>query len=238
MNSEPGLDLALEFAAAAVAIAMEPDLASTRRRIAELAVEKLGVRAAALWRVSRDDLRLDLCTDEQLNGVLSRIAVGTDSLARACYAGNANLVVRDYASETRWPAYARQLVGRTEIRSAAGFCLGLGGSPIGALVLYESQAGALTDQRLARAAIFAAHASVALDDANQADRAANLERALGSNRRIGMAIGVLISLHKMTEEQAFDRLRVASQNNHVKLHEVAEDVILTGAVPEWPARAG
>ena len=50
-----------------------------------------------------------------------------------------------------------------------------------------------------------------------------------------MAIGVLISLYKISEQQAFDLLRIASQNKHVKLHDVAEDVILTGAAQESPS---
>jgi len=40
--------------------------------------------------------------------------------------------------------------------------------------------------------------------------------------------------HKLTREQAFDLLRIASQNANRKLHEVALDVIDTGAVDVSP----
>jgi hypothetical protein len=61
-------------------------------------------------------------------------------------------------------------------------------------------------------------------------RAENLERALTSNRRIGMAIGILMTRRGLTDEQAFDCLRQASQRDNIKLRDVAETVIYTGDV--------
>ncbi|NEK96377.1 ANTAR domain-containing protein [Modestobacter muralis] len=43
-----------------------------------------------------------------------------------------------------------------------------------------------------------------------------------------MAMGILMERHRITEEQAFDRLRVLSQRRNVKLRDVAERVIYTG----------
>ena len=60
------------------------------------------------------------------------------------------------------------------------------------------------------------------------DRAENLERAVLSNRRIGMAMGILMERHRFTEEQAFDHLRELSQRRNVKLRDVAEQLIYTG----------
>jgi hypothetical protein len=61
-------------------------------------------------------------------------------------------------------------------------------------------------------------------------RAVNLEAALESNREIGIAVGVLMSLHKVTKEHAFDVLRAASQRTHRKLRDVAVDVTETGSI--------
>jgi AmiR/NasT family two-component response regulator len=58
--------------------------------------------------------------------------------------------------------------------------------------------------------------------------AAELQRALVSNRRIGMAMGILMERHRLTEEHAFDRLRDLSQRSNVKLRDVAEQLIYTG----------
>ena len=52
-----------------------------------------------------------------------------------------------------------------------------------------------------------------------------------SNRRIGIAIGILMARAGHTDEQAFECLRDASQQHNRKLRDIAEDVIYTGAVP-------
>ena len=69
----------------------------------------------------------------------------------------------------------------------------------------------------------------ALDRAE--DKVANLERALASNRQIGAAMGILMARLNVTDEQAFDMLRKASQNRHRKLRDIAEEVTLTGEIP-------
>lgn len=72
-----------------------------------------------------------------------------------------------------------------------------------------------------------------LDEAHT--KIANLEIALHSARRIGMAMGILMARYQVTDEQAFDLLRRASQHLHRKLRDIAEDVIYTGALDSLPA---
>ena len=64
-----------------------------------------------------------------------------------------------------------------------------------------------------------------------------LRVAVASNRRIGAAIGILMGLHHLTEQQAFDLLKVASSRSHTKMRELADEVLLTGALPDAPAAA-
>ena len=49
--------------------------------------------------------------------------------------------------------------------------------------------------------------------------------ARDSNRRIGMAMGIIMSQRQVDEPSAFDALRRISQNTNRKLRDVAEDVI-------------
>jgi AmiR/NasT family two-component response regulator len=63
---------------------------------------------------------------------------------------------------------------------------------------------------------------------------ANLIKAQASNREIGMAMGVLMSRHRLTQAQAFDLLRMASQHTHRKLREIAAEVVETGML-DFPA---
>ena len=46
-----------------------------------------------------------------------------------------------------------------------------------------------------------------------------------SNRRIGMAMGIVMNQRQVDESQAFDVLRRISRNTNCKLRDVAEDVI-------------
>jgi hypothetical protein len=72
----------------------------------------------------------------------------------------------------------------------------------------------------------------ALLDQGEVDRVqiANLQEALKTARRIGAAMGILMSQRQLSQEAAFDALRVNSQHSHRKLREVAEDVLYTGAI--------
>lgn len=59
----------------------------------------------------------------------------------------------------------------------------------------------------------------------------DLERALESNREIGVAMGILMAREMCTQSQAFNRLRTASQQLNRKLRDIADDVKRTGQIP-------
>jgi hypothetical protein len=52
-----------------------------------------------------------------------------------------------------------------------------------------------------------------------------LTAALASNRRIGMAMGIVVRQLDVDEDEAFDVLRRMSQESNRKLRDVAEDII-------------
>ena len=64
------------------------------------------------------------------------------------------------------------------------------------------------------------------------DKVANLEIALETNRRIAVAVGILMTRHLVVEDaEAFQMLVTCSQQSHRKLREVAEAAVTTGEVP-------
>lgn len=103
---------------------------------------------------------------------------------------------------------------------------------LGALNLYSKRPEAFDEHGRAVAAALAAHAAVAISHSRQRERADNLEKALESNREIGIAIGILMARGLSTREEAFDALRHASQHLHVKLHNIATAVANTGELPD------
>ena len=66
---------------------------------------------------------------------------------------------------------------------------------------------------------------------------AQLRNALVSNRRIGMAMGILMRDRDVDEQEAFAVLRRISQNSNRKLRDVAEDVIYQRRTPLETMRA-
>ena len=69
----------------------------------------------------------------------------------------------------------------------------------------------------------------ALADANEL--IGNLRVALTTSRSIGAAVGIVMTVRRESQEQAFEHLRRISQSRHRKLREIAEDVVRTGVVP-------
>lgn len=59
-----------------------------------------------------------------------------------------------------------------------------------------------------------------------------------ANREIGVAIGVLMHEHRLSQAQAFDVLRAASQDSNRRLADIALEVVTTGTlnIRGWPAR--
>jgi GAF domain-containing protein len=110
------------------------------------------------------------------------------------------------------------------------------GAPIGTLVLGFSACRPPDDGADFFFDLVARQVSTALWDAlayqSVRERTANLEIALASNRQIGVAIGILMHHERITEVAAFDRLRTTSQDLNRKLRDVAEEVTLTGRLPE------
>ena len=91
---------------------------------------------------------------------------------------------------------------------------------------------AFHDEAITRASVLADHAAVAIEGTIREDRAHHLQRALGSNRLIGTATGILVERYKLTPQQAFDLLRSISQNSNRKLVDIAETLVAT-EVPQY-----
>jgi GAF domain-containing protein len=135
----------------------------------------------------------------------------------------------DLTAEGRWPRFARRAFEETGVRSILAVRLFADRDTLGALNLYSSRADAFDDTDVAFAAVFATHAAVAMDSAK---REANLERKAETRDLIGRAKGIVMSLQHVTDDAAFDMLRVASQRLNVKLTAVAQHVSDTGELPE------
>jgi len=74
------------------------------------------------------------------------------------------------------------------------------------------------------------HGSAASDDEIErlTEQVAGLEVALLTRDIIGQAKGILMERYRITADEAFDRLRTASQHRNRKLRDLAEELASTG----------
>ncbi|MBC9824155.1 ANTAR domain-containing protein [Terrabacter sp. MAHUQ-38] len=79
------------------------------------------------------------------------------------------------------------------------------------------------------ATAFAAHAAATIATARKVEQ---LELAMVTRQEIGQAVGILMERHGLTAESAFTYLRRLSQNGNVKLRDLAEELRLTGRLPD------
>ncbi|MER5222168.1 GAF and ANTAR domain-containing protein [Streptomyces flaveus] len=135
--------------------------------------------------------------------------------------------IADLTSEQpRWPAYAPQAQA-LGVGSMMGFVLFTDDEDLGALNLYSRKPGAFTEASELAGWLLASHAAVAFSSARTH---AQMEHAVATRHVIGEAMGILMGRHHLTEEQAFDVLRRYSQENNIKLREVARLVCEQGSL--------
>jgi ANTAR domain/GAF domain len=131
----------------------------------------------------------------------------------------------DLTKPSLWPKLAKILLAETPVRGTMGFRLLVDKRKGAALNLFSNTPNMFDAESAGRAAVLASFASVAINAVAKGEDAASLRRGLLSNREIGKAVGMLMLLHDMTEDQAFDLLRRHSQALNIKLADVARAVI-------------
>ncbi len=202
------------------------------KRIVELAVGSIpGCDWAAItaWPVKRQPR--SLAASHEVASAADRLQYELGEGPCLTAATDSEMVqLVDVATDEQWPRFSAAAAADTPVRSVMSFHLA--DLPHrSALNLYSGQAGAFDTEAISSAALFAAHARVLLIHAASADKAANLENALSTSRQIGAAIGILMNVHKITADQAFELLRESSQRLNRKLHDIAYDVTQTGTLP-------
>jgi hypothetical protein len=144
---------------------------------------------------------------------------------------------RDLRHDERWPEFGRRVSAELGLRSMLSYRLGDEiGDAIHGLNIYSDEVGAFDERAELVGLMLATHGALAASLATHQEQVENLQKALRSNRDIGVAMGVLMTRHRITRDQAFGLLRLASQNSNRKLSDVAAEVAETGALPALDRR--
>src|ERR1700712_164077 len=134
---------------------------------------------------------------------------------------NDSYLIEDTTAETRWPRWA-PLVAEQGIGSVLAIRLSTRTDTLGALNLYAEQVGGFSADDIDLAAIYALHATNAMNSAMLVE---GLQTAVQSRHLIGVAQGILMQNYRIDMEQAFEVLRRYSSHTNVKLRDVAEHVV-------------
>lgn len=151
-------------------------------------------------------------------------------------AGRAGQVFRvsDMRTEQRWPDYARHAAA-LGVRSSLSIPLPFQGASIGAVNNYSAEPGSFDEEDLVLGQDVAGWVAMAVGNADLAARTAedlaHMRAAMVSRAVIEQAKGILMERHKVTADQAFTALTHASQNSNIKLRDVADHLVHTGALP-------
>ena len=130
-------------------------------------------------------------------------------------------------SDRRWPRFGPEVADSLGISSILSSRLFLEDKPdaVAALNLYAYTVDAFDDAAESIATVLTTHAALALSDAWGVRRETHLRAALESSHTVGVAMGMLMGRHGISQDQAFAILTLASQHRQRKLADVARDVI-------------
>lgn len=138
-----------------------------------------------------------------------------------------SVLVHDLEHDVRWPEWS-PLSLELGFRSVISIRLWTEKFTLGALSIYAHRLRAFDADDVALAEILARHASIALASARQEE---TLALAVDARKLVGQAQGILMERYALDDRRAFDVLRRFSQQQNIRLNEVARILVATGQLP-------
>lgn len=154
-----------------------------------------------------------------------------DPVVEQAFGSDRPVTCADATTESRWPAYTYALIAHTPVRSVHAHPVRMAADKPAALITYATRPHHFTTELSQQIGQLAQLLGSLLSLLGSRDELKHTHTALRTCRDISQALGILMATHKITSEQAFNRLRVASQHSHVKLHDIATEVSITGRLP-------
>lgn len=224
--------LATDLAAMARDLVSQDTVQATLDSIVNHAVTLVeGCDAAAIMTIRKDD-SVTLAGTGPVIGVADRMQVGRQQSPWFDAAGRDSRMYRiedTCAADLPWPGFA-ELARASGVGSMMGFLLYIHGEhDVAGLELYGGSPGAFDERSEHVGWVLASHAAVALSSARHAE---NTDRALESSRTIGEAIGVIMSRYELDEQAAFEAIRRTSQDQNIKVRDLADKITATGELPQ------
>jgi GAF domain-containing protein len=137
--------------------------------------------------------------------------------------------VDDLTDDGRWPAYREEALAQTPVRSILSVPMLREGGTTSTLSFYSEPAGAFDDGSTSLGRVFATHAALVW---NMMRRDQQFRAALVSRDVIGQAKGRMMERFNIDADEAFEMLKMMSQDSNTPIAQVAHRVV-AGEV--WPS---
>ena len=223
MADDADVTLAKEFGEIARILIAEADPHATLQRVVSLAVETIdGCEHAGISVIEGRKVTSPASSDE-VPAIVDRIQSDTgegpcvDAITEHEVFQTGRL-----SEEERWPNFTPRAIAESRVESILSLRLFVAEGTMGALNLYSTQPDAFDERDVAVATVFAAHAAVAWSTSQTIE---NLRAGMVTRQLIGQAVGLLMVRQGMSESDALEALRRASQRLNVKLRQVAESIV-------------
>lgn len=224
--SEHPVETAAAFARLALELHSEDGVDETIDAVAQFALNAVNCTRAGIVLTARGG-RVDLgtATDDTVEKAdLLQVELGEGPALAVIADREPAIVVPDTVDDTRWPSWS-PTVAELGLRSVLAVRLQVRDQTVGVLELFNDRPYAFEPDDVAVAHILARHASVAVGTARQEE---TLWAAIDARKLIGQAQGILMERFDLDSDRAFEVLRRYSQDNNVKLREVARLLVDTG----------
>ncbi|TCM48900.1 GAF domain-containing protein [Kribbella sp. VKM Ac-2568] len=226
--SDDGADVADVFARLAVELHEETGLTETVEAVVQFALQAVSCTHAGVALAQRGRHFETIAVTDPLVEQSDQLQLDCgEGPSLAVLANRDTVVIADTESDDRWPVWGPKAAA-LGLRSVLTVRLHTSGSTLGVLQLFNTEPHAFDADDDAVAHILARHASVALSNARQE---ASLWHAIDARKLIGQAQGILMERFGIDGDQAFAVLRRYSQDNNIKLRDVAQRLIETRKLP-------
>jgi GAF domain-containing protein len=227
--SEESEDAAAAFARLATELHERPGVEQTVEAVLQFALQAVGCTHAGVVLARRGGLSGTAAVTDPVVEQADQLQLerGEGPAVAAVMDGADSVYVADTEIDQRWPAWSLKAAA-LGLRSMLALRLHANGITLGVLELFHTEPAGFDTDDDAVAHILARHASIAVAVAREE---APLRQAIDARKLVGQAQGILMERFSVDADRAFAILRRYSQDNNVKLRDVAQRLIDTRELP-------
>ncbi|MCW2547350.1 MAG: hypothetical protein JWN96_1810 [Mycobacterium sp.] len=215
-------------------------LESTLTQIAEFAVQAIPNADGAGLTLLRGERQTVVASADFVRAIDDvQYGIGEGPCITAV-ADRRTVVSGSLGGDPQWPRFGPR-VGRMGVHSALSLPLLLGEQAIGAMNVYSrgkdafNSAAARLGEQFAQPAAVSVHNAAVLTETQATVE--HLTAALTNRATIDQALGIIMSRTGADPDEAFERLRLLSQNGKIKVSELAQNMV-NEAIARARARRG